>query len=121
MKKKRILVVDDEVGFTRLLRLVLSAYEICEVNDPARAIVTAVEFHPDLILLDFIMPEMDGATLAASIREEPTLRSVPIVFLTAIVSAKEAETTKTIGGLPCLAKPISKGKLMECINRYVPD
>src|ERR1700735_1286857 len=98
MKKKRILVVDDESGFTHLLKLVLPIYEVREENNPTRAVEVAREFKPDLILLDLIMPEMDGGTLAAKIREEPLLRFVPIVFLTAIVSPKEAETRKTLDG-----------------------
>ena len=84
-------------------------------------IATALDFKPDLILLDIIMPEMDGGTLAAKIKEEPSLRFVPIVFLTAIVSSKEADGRKTIDGHPCLAKPVTKDKLVECINQYLPD
>jgi CheY-like chemotaxis protein len=121
MKKKRILVVDDEQGFTHLLKLVLPIYDVREENNPTRVIEVAREFKPDLILLDIIMPEMDGGTLAAKIREEPLLRFVPIVFLTAIVSSKEAEHRKTIDGHPCLAKPVTKDRLVECINQYLPD
>ena len=121
MSKKRILLVDDESGFTRLLRLVLPAYEICEENNPLKALATARTFHPDLVLLDVIMPEIDGGTLASEFRADPQLAKVPIIFLTAIVSASEAENSKTIGGFPFLAKPITKDKLVECINRHLPD
>jgi two-component system, OmpR family, response regulator len=119
MKKKRILVVDDEAGFTSLLRLVLPLYEIREENDPKRAVATALDFQPDLILLDFIMPELDGGTLAARFGEEPLLRFVPIIFLTAILTGPEAES-KTIDGHPCLAKPVSKERLVACINEHLP-
>jgi CheY-like chemotaxis protein len=120
MKKKRILVVDDEPGFTHLLKLVLPVYDIREENNPARAIAVAQEFKPDLILLDVIMPEVDGGTIAAKLRQDPALRFVPIVFLTAIVSTREAEAHKTIDGHPCLAKPITKEKLVACINQHLP-
>jgi two-component system OmpR family response regulator len=120
MGKKRILLVDDESGFTRLLRLVLPKYEICEENDSRRAVATAQTFHPDLILLDVIMPDLDGGTVAAQIREDKSLRNVPIVFLTAVVSEKEANQG-TIGGFPFLAKPVTKEKLMECISQHLPD
>jgi len=121
MSKKRILLVDDEPGFTRLLRLVLPRYEICEENDSRRAVATAQSFHPDLILLDVIMPDMDGGTVAAKIREDKSLRNVPIVFLTAVVSEKEVANQGTIGGFPFLAKPVTKEKLVECINHHLGD
>ena len=121
MGKKRILLVDDEPGFTRLLRLVLPRYEICEVNDARRAVETAQSFRPDLILLDVIMPDMDGGTVAAQIREDKSLRNVPIVFLTAVVSEKEVANQGKIGGFPFLAKPVTKEKLVECINLHIGD
>ena len=120
MTKKRILVVDDEPGFTHLLKLVLPVYEIREENNPMRALEVAREFKPDLILLDMIMPEMDGSTLAAEFTAEPLVRSVPIVFLTAIVSGKEAQDGKTIDGRACLAKPVTKDSLVACINQHLP-
>ena len=121
MGKKRILLVDDEPGFTRLLRLVLPKYEICEENDSRRAVATAQSFHPDLILLDVIMPDMDGGTVAAQIREDKSLQHVPIVFLTAIVSQTEKADQGMIGGFQFLAKPVTKEKLLECFHRYLAD
>lgn len=118
MSKKRILLVDDESGFTRLLRLTLPAYEVCEENNPLKAVQTAKEFKPDMIFLDVIMPEADGGTIAAQIKEEPTLRNVPIVFLTAIVSKGEARGNQ-IGGCEFLAKPVSREQVDDCIRRHL--
>src|ERR1700693_186379 len=104
MKKPRILVIDDEPGFTRLLKLVLKRYDIREENDSTRAFETARSFHPDLILMDVIMPGLDGGHLAAKWRADAVLKHVPIVFLTAVVSRNEAgDTPKQIGGFPFLA------------------
>ncbi|EDY21568.1 response regulator receiver protein [Chthoniobacter flavus Ellin428] len=120
MKKIRILVVDDEPGFTRLLKLVLHRYEIREENDSTRAYETALSFRPDLILMDVIMPGMDGGNLAATCRADGLLRNVPIVFLTAVVSPREASAgTKQIGGFPFLAKPISPEMLERCIEEHL--
>jgi two-component system OmpR family response regulator len=121
MNKKRVLMVDDEPGFTRLVRLTLSEYEICEENDPRRAVATAQSFRPDLILLDVVMPEMDGGAVAAQIREDKSLQHVPIVFLTAIVSQTEKADQGMIGGFQFLAKPVTKEKLLECFHRYLAD
>ena len=119
MSKKRILLVDDESGFTRLLRLTLPAYEIREVNNPLLAVQTAKDFKPDIIFLDVIMPEADGGTIAAQMREDPMLKNIPIVFLTAIVSKDEAKGGHQIGGCEFLAKPVSRDQVDECIRRHL--
>ncbi len=119
MSKKKILLVDDESGFTRLLRLTLPAYEIREENNPLKAVQTAKEFKPDMIFLDVIMPEADGGTIAAQMREDPELKSVPIVFLTAIVSPDEAKTRHQIGGCEFLAKPVSRDQVDACIRKHL--
>jgi CheY-like chemotaxis protein len=119
MNKVRILVVDDEPGFTRLIKLALPEYEIHEENNPTRALETARHFHPHLILLDVVMPELDGGDLAARLRAEPILARVPIVFLTAIVSPKECPTEQVIGGYPFVAKPVSREALVQCIEKVL--
>jgi CheY-like chemotaxis protein len=119
MSKKKILLVDDESGFTRLLRLTLPAYEIREVNNPLLAVQAAREFKPDMIFLDVIMPEADGGTIAAQMKEDPMLKHVPIVFLTAIVSKDEAKNRHEIGGCEFLAKPVSRDQVDECIRKHL--
>ncbi len=119
MSKKKILLVDDESGFTRLLRLTLPAYEVREENNPLKALQTAKDFQPDMIFLDVIMPEADGGTIAAQIREEPTLKNVPIVFLTAIVSKDEAQNRREVGGCEFLAKPVSRDQVEACIRKHL--
>ena len=119
MSKKRILLVDDESGFTRLLRLTLPQYEICEENNALNAVQTARNFKPDLIFLDVIMPDSDGGTIASQIQEDPLLKGIPIVFLTAIVSQQEAESKQGIGGYQFLAKPVSRDNIIDCVNKHL--
>jgi CheY-like chemotaxis protein len=121
MRKRKILVVDDEPGVTRLMKLVLPIYEVCEENNPSNALDTALKFQPDLILLDVIMPDMHGGTVAARIREEPSLSGVPIVFLTAIVSQSQVTADATINGFPFLAKPVRRDAVIECIKRHLGE
>src|SRR5436305_462705 len=113
MSKKRILFVDDESGFTRLLKLTLPAFEICEVNDPLKALETARQFKPDMIFLDLIMPTLDGGTIAAQMREDPVLKRIPIVFLTAVAEAGDPESTT---GEKFLPKPVSAKTIEQCIE-----
>ena len=115
---KRILIVDDEAGFTRLLKLTLEGtkrYIVKEENDGSQAIMVARQFRPDLVLLDIVMPKMDGGDVARQISGDPLLKSVKIIFLTAIVSQKEAHAGG-IGGFPFMAKPVSLAALTEMIE-----
>lgn len=122
MDKKRILIVDDEAIVTRTLKLYLEgtgSYEVRTENEGTRALAAAKEFKPDLVLLDLIMPDTDGATVAAEIREDAALKDTPIVFLTALVSQKEVGPTgRDIGGHPFLAKPVDPEKVVEAIEKH---
>src|SRR5689334_14379399 len=118
--KKRILIVDDEVSFARMVKLNLEKtgrFDVRAENKPTYAIAAAREFKPDLILLDVIMPSMDGGDIAAHIKADRHLRDVPVVFLTATVSQREAgEGGLNSGGALFLAKPVSVENLIKCIN-----
>ena len=120
MYPTRILVVDDERGFTHLLKLTLEntgRFIVQEENDGTRALLTAREFKPDMILLDIVMPKVDGGDVAAKIKADPSLADVSIVFLTAIVSNRES-VDREIGGFPFIAKPVSLNALIECIEEH---
>jgi CheY-like chemotaxis protein len=122
MRTKKILLVDDEVDLTRTLALYLTENGNCDVrveNAGSRALATALEFRPDLIFLDVVMPDADGGTLAAQISADPRLNGTPIVFLTALVSAHETRGgPKIIGGHPFLAKPVDPEALLAYISRH---
>lgn len=109
--KKRILMVDDEVSFARMVKLNLEktgAYEVRTENAATHALAAAREFKPDLILLDVIMPNMDGGDVYSQLRRDRHFRSTPIIFLTATVSRGEAgEGGLSSGGVLFLAKPVS--------------
>ena len=110
MLPKKILVVDDEVTITRLLKLNLEktgAYVVREENRGAKAYAAAREFKPDLILLDVMMPDLDGGEVAAKLQADPLLKSIPIIFLTAAVKKEEVSARDGfVGGFPYIAKPL---------------
>jgi CheY-like chemotaxis protein len=92
MAPKRILIIDDEQPYTEMLKLNLEQvgkYVACEENDARRALATARQFGPDLVLLDVMMPEMDGGDVAAMLAKDAEFRDVPIIFLTALVASEE--------------------------------
>jgi CheY-like chemotaxis protein len=122
-EKKRILVVDDEASITRLLKLNLeqtNEYEVRPENDALAAVAAAEEFKPDLILLDVMMPGLDGGELAARFQAHPRLKSVPIVFLTAAATKGEVYARGgKVGGLPFLAKPVEIAEVVACLKRHL--
>jgi two-component system, OmpR family, response regulator len=123
--KKRILAVDDQASNTRLVKLYLERtnhYVVREENDPRAALSTAEEFKPDLILLDVMMPGMDGGDLAACFQASPKLKSVPIVFLTAVVTKGEVEAGRgRVGGYTFLAKPVVLTEVLACLQHHLGE
>jgi DNA-binding response OmpR family regulator len=122
-EKKRILVVDDEASITRLLKLNLeqtNEYVVRTENDAEAALAAAEEFRPHLILLDVMMPGLDGGELASRFEASPKLRSVPIVFLTAAATKGEVYARGgKVGGLPFLAKPVQLSEVVACLKEHL--
>jgi CheY-like chemotaxis protein len=120
MAKKRILIVDDEPSITRTMKVNLErtgAYAVRTENQAEHALTAAREFEPDLILLDVMMPDVDGGEVAAGLRADPALQHIPVVFLTAIVSRKETGGDYLeSGGQTFIAKPVSLDALIQCIE-----
>lgn len=124
MDKKRILIVDDEAGVTRMLKMYLEgtqAYEVRTENQGKRALAAAREFRPHMVLLDVVMPDMDGASVAAQMTADVSLKDTPVVFLTALVTNKEAGGGRSIGGRPFIAKPVDPEKIIEFIETHVQN
>jgi two-component system, OmpR family, response regulator len=125
MVKKKILVVDDEASITRLLKLNLEkngAFMVRTENEGTKAVAAAREFKPDLILLDVMMPDIDGGDVAAIIQADPLLRDVPVVFLTAAVKKEELDAKGgMIGGFPYIAKPLDVKGVTAVIERTLAD
>jgi two-component system response regulator RpaA len=117
--KKRILIVDDESD-SKLLKHALAEYEVRVETDPTTALAVAIEYRPDLILLDLVMPEVHGSVLAEHIRREERLRRVPIVLVSALVHSKKNDgRVVQIGDYPALGKPFSVDELKRCIAQQL--
>jgi len=123
LEKKRILVVDDEASITRLLKLNLEQtdrYEVRTENDALKAVAAAEEFKPHLILLDVMMPGMDGGELASRFQAHPKFEKTPLVFLTAAATKAEVYARGgKVGGLQFLAKPVDITQILECLKQQL--
>ena len=120
-QKKRVLIVDDEPGFTRLLKLNLhhtGRYTAEVVNDSAEAVQAAERFTPDIVLLDVMMPGLDGSEVADRLHAVPKFRDIPIIFLTAAVKKQEVLAGGGMrGGIPFVAKPIEFQEVLQHIEK----
>jgi DNA-binding response OmpR family regulator len=122
MAKTKVLIVDDDMAASRLLALGLerTGYQVKVENVATHALATTQEFKPDVILLDVCMPGADGGDVAFLIHGNAALRSIPIVFLTSLVSGKEGKNEGVLrGGYEFLPKPASLARVTECIGRYL--
>jgi CheY-like chemotaxis protein len=122
-EKRRILIVDDDREITRLVKILLERtgrYSVMEENDATMAHQRAQDFRADLILLDVMMPETDGAEVAAQIEADPQLQRTPIIFLTALVTKPETKAGLHIQGHLSLAKPVNIPELIEGIEENLP-
>jgi two-component system, OmpR family, response regulator len=123
MSKTKVMVVDDDIAASRLLAVGLEktgSFQVVVENVATRALSTAREFRPGVILLDVCMPGADGGDVAFRIHSDASLRSTPIIFLTSLVSGQEATTQSVLrGGYEFLPKPASIAKVVECIDRHL--
>jgi CheY-like chemotaxis protein len=90
------------------------------VIDPRRALEAARSFKPDLVLVDLVMPQEDDPEVAAQFEADWTLRAVPIVFLTSLITAEEAKDGRRIYGHRILPKPASNSQLLEVVEQNLP-
>ena len=122
-EKPRILIVDNNSQFARSARLFLDQsgkYVACTVIDPRRALESARNFKPDLVLVDLIMPQEDGPEVAAQLDADWALHEVPIVFLTSLITAEEAKDGRRVYGHRIVPKPTKSSELIAIVDQNLP-
>ena len=120
-KVQRVLVLDDEEAVTELLQYKLEqeGYR-CEVlNDPLLFVARVREFEPDLMILDIMMPELNGLQLCRIARADPKMKSIPIVFLTARGEAEDRVKGLETGADDYISKPFNSKELMLRIRNIL--
>ena len=122
---KTILVIDDNQDFREMLDYILSneGYKVLVASDGKQGIAQARQERPDLILMDIMMPEHDGTEIAKYLRTIDKLASIPVVFLTGIVSNDHPEggNVITINGhdFPMIPKIIDQSELLRRLNKFI--
>jgi CheY-like chemotaxis protein len=123
MNQQKILLIDDESDFCFFVKLNLEKtgnYTVFTAASGKEGIELAKQHKPDLIILDVMMPRMDGGRVAEILLEDESTSGIPIVFLTAAI--REEEVSKNggrIGGMDFVAKPVTPEELIERIELYL--
>jgi len=120
-EKKRILAVDDEKLIVLAIKanLVLEGYEVIEAYDGVEALQKIEEEKPDLVILDVMMPEMNGWEVLTRIRENPETANLPVVMLTALAQDRDVEEGTLRGADVYLTKPFEPEDLVLTVNRIL--
>ncbi|MDP6525808.1 MAG: response regulator [Kiritimatiellia bacterium] len=119
-QKQKILLVDDEPEFVEMTRMRLEAndYEVVTASNGRECLRVAEEEKPELILLDVMMPEMDGFSALGKLRRLPETRTTPIVMLTAKRDTRSIFKSKDLWATDYLMKPCDPDELLETVRRY---
>lgn len=113
---KHILCIDDESSILEITTLCLETvglYKVTACQCGNEGIRTAIEVQPDLILIDVMMPDMDGTTALLKLKENHKTESIPVIFMTARVQPDEIDNYKNSGAIGVIAKPFDPMTLSD--------
>lgn len=116
--KPRILVADDDDGLRQLLRLILSreGFEVFEAANGEQALALAAAVDPTVILLDVMMPDLDGYDVCRRLKNDQRTGDVPVVFVSAVEDAARRNDMQKLGAAACIQKPIGPRDLVARIR-----
>jgi CheY-like chemotaxis protein len=116
-KKQKILIVDDEQNIRKLVKASLEAdYTVIEAADGKQALDKAKVEKPDLILLDIMMPGMDGYATCNALKSAPITKEIPVVMLTAVQYELNEKLAKQLGAIGYIRKPFTRQELLVIIG-----
>lgn len=122
----KIVIIDDDRDLCLLTQKVLTAHghNVSAFHDPKLGIKYARESHPNMILMDVMLPGLSGPEIVKSLQADPVLKSVPVVFLTGLVSGGEKNLEDEgimVGGLKyqTIGKPYEIARLLSVVNKFV--
>jgi len=113
---QRICYVEDDEDIQRIVRMSLERVgkmTVDVVSDSTTAIARMTSFKPDLVMLDWMMPAMDGPTLFRHMKQNPDTSALPVVFITAKATHKDMEELMTLGAAGTISKPFSPKDLPD--------
>lgn len=119
-RKPRIMIVDDSKTILGAAANFLPMYEVLGVEDGFLALAAVVDFKPDLLFLDIMMPRLDGYSACLAIKSNPEFSDLPIVMLSSKDSPFDKARGAMMGGNDYLTKPFSRESLLDSVRRHLP-
>lgn len=120
MVNKKILIVDDETDNLHLLRQILKTeYSLVFAKNGIEALAAAEKHQPDLVLLDIMMPEMDGYEACEHLKKNPVTASIPVIFITAMTDVQDESRGFDVGGIDYITKPISAPTVQARVKTHL--
>ena len=115
-----ILIIDDDIISQNMLRSTLAqaGYSVTIASNGYEGIKKASEEPPGLIILDIMMPEMDGGEVAAILKNDPATKDIPIIFLSSLVTGRENKTNSRKESIVYLSKPYYRDELLNEVKKY---
>jgi len=118
--KKKVLIVDDEPNVRRLLHTILGkTFDVLEAEDGRQAIEITNSQKPDVVLMDMMMPKMDGLTACHMIKNDPATKSIPVIMVTAIGFELNVKLSQQMGASGYVTKPFSSEDLLGKITQVL--
>jgi len=119
-KNKKLLIVDDEkMNIINLAQYLKTNYDILVAADGASALEIAEKQLPDLILLDIVMPDMNGFEVLTRLKNSPTTINIPVIFITGLDSAEDEEKGISLGAVDYITKPFHKSVVKARIDTHL--
>jgi len=121
-RKKKILVVDDDPDFLEIAEKILQKIPDVEVKTTSSGFdagILVAEWYPDLILLDFIIPDLDGFEVTKKLKSNPKLKKIPIIAVTSISDPDKLEEVKNCGVDAVITKPIQPDSFLKKVDKYL--
>ncbi len=119
MAKKKVVIVDDELYIRRLVSNALSReYTVLEASDGEEGLDVIRTWKPDLILMDVLMPNLDGYTACYEIKKDEATRAIPVVMLTGIGHELNKKLAQEMGADGYITKPFNLQDLLDTVKQY---
>ena len=121
MAKKKVLIVEDEESLLKLESILLTSkgYDVRGVSNGQEALDAIAEEKPDLVLLDIMLPEIDGFEVCQRVKDDPETRDIPVIMLTAKKSREDMARGEKVGADWYITKPFKSVMVIETIQRFL--
>jgi CheY-like chemotaxis protein len=120
---KKILIVDDETDVCESLSKILkrSGYEVVSASNGKEALKQVKSFRPNLLILDVMLPDMDGTDVAKALSNDMSTQNIPVIFLTGLIPKEKQDIATSHDIYITIAKPVEKDELLKVVEKALSD